>query len=127
MGLRGQHAPDEPLLGLALLFFIVLAIPFGFVVGAIYVPAVLLARGRLGRRPVALGAVGAVMTPIAALALLMAGAALFGRPWPRALRDLLPFLLPLVIGDAVFGLGVGWSDRRCQSTDGGSPDSFAAP
>jgi hypothetical protein len=118
VGRRGQHAPDEPLVELALLFPIVMAIPFAFVLGAVHLPAVLLARSLTNGRSVWLSIVGGLAGPLAAVVLLLAGRILFGGSLTGILASIArdpvsvtPWLLALVAGGIVLGLGIARTDQ----------------
>jgi len=118
VGLRGQHAPDEPLIELASLFLVVMAVPFAMVLLAVYAPVLFVGGILLGRRPWRLALVGGATGPLAGLVLVVAGHLRYSKR-PTIWADLeamgrdplyvVPWLLVLVAGGLVFGFGIGWS------------------
>lgn len=122
VGLRGHLAPDEPLTELAFLFPLVMAIPFGFLLVVVYLPTLRVAHSVAGGGRLRQGLAGGAAGPVAGLVLLVAGRILFSnvphiRPtiWAdleaisRNPLDVAPWILTLVIGGVVLGLGVSWS------------------
>jgi hypothetical protein len=113
----GHH----PLSEFAVLFVPIMTAPFAFVLAAVYLPTVLIARHLVrDRHRWMLAAAGGAAAPLAGLALLASGRVLFaGSPHMRpALWDdvvaithdpvhMLPYALALVVGGIVFGTIMG--------------------
>ena len=118
--LRGHTAADGPLVELALLFPIVMAIPLALLVVVVYLPAMLGMRALIGPRRLSLGLAGTALAPVAGMVLLMAGRLIFaksGSIWidlQAIARDPLhasPLLLALVSGGIVFGVSLAGHRR----------------
>jgi hypothetical protein len=138
---RGHH----PLSDFAIIFVPIMTVPFVFVIAAVYLPTVLIARRMAPHsRRWMLAAVGGAAAPLAGLALLAAGRVLFSgsrhtRPalWDDIValsRDpvhTLPYALALVVAGIVLGAMIGGVGNlplsaagRCgRSTDGAADGS----
>ena len=119
--LRSSPASQEPLVGLALLFPIVMALPLALLVVVVYLPAMLGMRALIGTNPLSLGLAGSAVAPVAGTVLLLGGRLLFansGSIWIdlQAIgRDPLnasPLLLALVLGGIVFGVSLAGNAHR---------------
>ena len=126
------HAAGPPMLWDEFLVAFVFAasLPFALVIVAVYLPVIVAMRqARLPGQPVALFALAGMLAgPVAGVLLLSLGHVLFsgrfhpyptlwqllGRVFGTGLPQLLPPLLALMLGGAVFGAGFAWACRYAE-------------
>ncbi len=122
VAIRGTHAADEALGELAVLYPMVMAIPFALLIACVTTPAVLAIRAMLGERRLWLGSAGAASAPLALIVMFAVGRLLFGQVRPTLWADLMamardpqglpPILLALVLGGIALGIGVARRQAR---------------